>query len=175
MISGEAAKPRGVRSLQNWVNGNGCLSWEETKYLTHCHDLRNAIPSQDDATVQFETWVEDCLVHLVKKFQNVSVIISTVALSFSNLTVQIPERSHPNLSRDPRIFIFSPHFISRIARAFIVLLIIILLSAPIIICHSLDKSFTRIIVIIVSLAVFVVTMSCVVTRRTNELFFAGAT
>jgi len=67
MLKSEAAKPRNVRSLQNWVNGNGCLSWEETAYLTHCNDLRSVVPSEDSTAVRFETWVEDGLVRLLRK------------------------------------------------------------------------------------------------------------
>ena len=73
MLEGEAAKPRDIRSLQNWVNGNGCLSWEESTYLTHCNDLRSVVPSEDSAVVQFEALVERSLVRLLRRFQNVSI------------------------------------------------------------------------------------------------------
>jgi hypothetical protein len=75
MLDSEFAKPRDVRSLQNWVNGNGCLSWEETEYLTHCNDLRSIAPLEDGAAARFEAWVEDSLVRLWGKRQNVSTTI----------------------------------------------------------------------------------------------------
>lgn len=76
MLSSEPAKPRDVRSLQNWVNGNGCLSWEETEYLTHYHDLRSLVSLEDGAAARFEAWIEDNLVRLLRKRHNVSAFIS---------------------------------------------------------------------------------------------------
>ncbi|KAF2258467.1 hypothetical protein CC78DRAFT_594984 [Lojkania enalia] len=154
MLECEAAKPRNVRSLQNWVNGNGCLSREETNYLTRCNDLRSIASSEDSAVVRFEAWVEDGLVHLLRKLQN-------------NL--------HPNLSQDPHVFLFPTPFVGRVARILIVLLIMVLLSLPIIICHSVSSSSARVAVIILSLIVFLAILSSFITRRTTELFLAGAT
>jgi hypothetical protein len=89
MLESEVAKPRDIRSLQNWVNGNGCLSWEETEYLTHCNDLRSIVPSEDSATVRFEAWVEDSLVRLLRKLQNVSTIISMLVIRVLNLIIRM--------------------------------------------------------------------------------------
>lgn len=89
MLDSDSAKPRSVRSLQNWVNGNGCLSWEETEYLTHCNDLRNVVPPEDSAAMRFEAWVEDNLVRLVKKLPNVSTIVLILVISFLNLIMRM--------------------------------------------------------------------------------------
>jgi hypothetical protein len=80
MLSSDAAKPRDVRNLQNWVNGNGCLSWEESEYLTHCNDLRGLVPVEDGAATRFEAWVEDRVVWSLKKYQKVRAFISRVKL-----------------------------------------------------------------------------------------------
>ncbi|KAF2804949.1 uncharacterized protein BDZ99DRAFT_397158, partial [Mytilinidion resinicola] len=154
MRESEDAEPRNVRSLQNWVNGNGCLSWEDTAYLTYCHDLRSVVPSKDGAAMRFEAWVEDCLVRLLRRHQN---------------------SSQPNLSKDPHVFVFSTPFVGRVARTLIVLLIIVLLSLPIVVCHSVGSSSARVAVIVLSLVAFLAILSGFVTRRTNELFLAGAT
>lgn len=175
MLESEVAKPRDIRSLQNWANGNGCLSWEETEYLTHCNDLRSIVPSEDSATVRFKTWVENSLVRLLRKLQNVSTIISMLVIRVLNLIIRMFQRSHPNLSRDPHVFIFSTQLISRVARILIVLLVIVLLSAPIIICFSLSSSSARVFIIVLSLVVFLAILSGFVTKRTSELFLAGAT
>lgn len=76
---------------------------------------------------------------------------------------------------DPHVFIFPAPLISRMARILIILLIIVLLSIPIIICHSLSSGSARVFVIILSLVVFLTVLSGFVTRRTNELFLAGVT
>ncbi|KAI9771000.1 MAG: hypothetical protein M1840_002704 [Geoglossum simile] len=87
MLDGGFAKPRNIRSLQNWVNGNGCLSWEETEYLTHCNDLRSVVPTEDHAMVRFEAWVEDNVVRLLKKLPNVSTIVLMLVIYVLNLII----------------------------------------------------------------------------------------
>ena len=71
MLESRAADARNIRGLQNWVNGNGCLSWEETAYLTRCNDLLSIVPPEDGTAVRFEIWVEDGLVRLLRKLQAV--------------------------------------------------------------------------------------------------------
>jgi hypothetical protein len=70
-INSGLANPRDVQSLQNWVNGNGCLSWGETEYLTHCNDLQSLADSQDRAVTRSESLVENALVRMLKYFRNV--------------------------------------------------------------------------------------------------------
>jgi hypothetical protein len=43
MLSYEAAKPRDISSLQNWVDGNGCIAREETAYLARHKDLLSVV------------------------------------------------------------------------------------------------------------------------------------
>jgi len=68
-----------------------------------------------------------------------------------------------------------PLFVATFARAIIVLLIAALLTGPIVICQSLSSSSARVSVITSSLITFLVILSALVTRKTNELFLAGAT
>ena len=88
MLERDVAKPRDIRSLQNWVNGNGCLSWEETEYLTHCGDLCTVVPSDDRAVVRFETWVENGLIGLLRRFRNVSTFDPIIIVQNPNLTLE---------------------------------------------------------------------------------------
>ena len=80
-----------------------------------------------------------------------------------------------NVSRDKHVFIFSSGRVSRVARALVLFLIIILLSVPLIICHALDSPSARIAVVILSLAIFLTLLSELVAARTLEMFVAGAT
>ncbi|KAF2629496.1 hypothetical protein BU25DRAFT_446986 [Macroventuria anomochaeta] len=155
MLSGESAKRRDVRSLQNWIEGNGCLSWEESDFLAHCNDLRRLVPTEDDATARFEGWVEDRLGWMVQKLQKRS--------------------AYPRLSSDPKVFISTTAFVGSVARVLVVFLIIVFLSLPIIVCRSIESSSARLGVIVFSLIVFLLVLAGVVTKRTNELFLAGAT
>jgi len=175
MLSSEPAKPRDVRSLQNWVNGNGCLSWDETEYLNHCRDLRSLVPLEDGAAAGFEAWLEDKVFRLLRKFNNVSIYVSIRIFQSLYLTNLIWQTSCSGLSRDPHTFISSSPFIGSAARVLIVTLIIMLISLPIIICRSVSSSLGRVVVIILSLITLLFILSGYVTRKTNELFIAGAT
>jgi hypothetical protein len=73
MLTYEAAKPRDVLSLQNWVNGNACLAREETAYLTHCKELLSIASSDDGAVTQLKAWVEDNLIRFYKCFREVRI------------------------------------------------------------------------------------------------------
>ena len=73
------------------------------------------------------------------------------------------------------MFIFSTPFVGRVARILIVSLIMVLLALPIIICSSVDSFSARVTIIILSMIVFLFVVSGLVTRKTTELFLAGAT
>ena len=62
-----------MSSLQNWVDGTGCLSREETQYLEHEHEheLITLASPNDTAMKQLEDWVEDLFVRRYKGFREV--------------------------------------------------------------------------------------------------------
>ena len=68
MLSYEGAKPRDISSLQNWVDGNGCIAREETAYLARRKDLLSVVSADDGAASWLETLVEDSLVRLRECF-----------------------------------------------------------------------------------------------------------
>jgi hypothetical protein len=71
MLNFEAAKPRDVLSLQNWVNGNACLARDETEYLKFCKELLSISSPDDDTVSRLESWVEDILIRFYKGFREV--------------------------------------------------------------------------------------------------------
>jgi hypothetical protein len=73
MLSFEAAKPRDVLSLQNWVNGNACLAREETAYLTRCNELLSVASLGDGAVSWLEAKVEDILIRFYKVVYKVRI------------------------------------------------------------------------------------------------------
>lgn len=79
MLSLDAAQPRDVESLQNWLDGNGCLAREESAYLTHHRELVSLAPAKDSATVQLEAWVEDRLIKLWRGFRKVGERYETLS------------------------------------------------------------------------------------------------
>lgn len=70
-MSFNSALPRDVLSLQNWVEGTGCLSRDETKYLEHERELFSLAPPGDNAMKQLEDWVEGQLICHYKDFRAV--------------------------------------------------------------------------------------------------------
>ncbi len=60
----EAARPRDVLSLQNWVNGNGCIAREETAYPERGEELLSVSSSDDRAITWLEILVGGILVRL---------------------------------------------------------------------------------------------------------------
>lgn len=72
MLQFEGAGARDVTSLQNWLDGNGCIARDETAYLDHDRDLFSLAPTTDNAMVRFEAWVEDRLMQCLPGFRSVS-------------------------------------------------------------------------------------------------------
>jgi hypothetical protein len=70
-MSFNCALPRDVLSLQNWTEGTGCISREETEYLEHERELISLAPPGDNAMKQLEDWVEDQFVRHYKGFRAV--------------------------------------------------------------------------------------------------------
>jgi hypothetical protein len=60
-----------VSSLQNWTDGTGCISANETEYLHHKSGLIGLGSSSDSAGKQLEDWVEDLVIHRYKGFRAV--------------------------------------------------------------------------------------------------------
>ena len=71
MLSLSPAEQRDVESLQNWLDGNGCLAKEESAYLTHYGELVSLAPTRDSAILQLETWVETRLIRFWRNFRKV--------------------------------------------------------------------------------------------------------
>ena len=67
----EAARPRDVLNLQNWVNGSGCIAREETAYLQNCRELLSVNSLDDHAITWLEILVGGILVQLSKCFGKV--------------------------------------------------------------------------------------------------------
>jgi hypothetical protein len=71
MLGFGPAQQRDIESLQNWLDGTGCLAREETAYLTHHRELVSLAPAGDTAVLQVETWVEDKFIQFFRSFRTV--------------------------------------------------------------------------------------------------------
>lgn len=71
MLGFGPAQQRDIESLQNWLDGTGCLAREETAYLTHHRELVSLAPAGDTGVLQVETWVEDKFIQFFRSFRTV--------------------------------------------------------------------------------------------------------
>ena len=71
MLSMNPVSRKDVQSLQNWLDGTGCLAREETEYLTHQRELVSLAPAGDSALLQLEAWIEDNLIRFYRGFRKV--------------------------------------------------------------------------------------------------------
>ena len=69
----DLARSRDVQSLQNWVDGTGCIARAETSYLEKQSDLVSLGRQGDNAVQQLQIWVEDMLIRYWQDFRKVHV------------------------------------------------------------------------------------------------------
>ncbi|KAI1204900.1 uncharacterized protein F4807DRAFT_445525 [Annulohypoxylon truncatum] len=145
---------RDIESLQNWVDATGCLSKDETAYLSYPNELVCLVPVLDSVARQFETWVEDKLVRYLHCFRR--------------------NRFH-DLSSDPNVYIYTGLLIRRTAKALLVVLTTLLLMLPVVICNVISIISVRITVIVLATVSYLLILSYLVKSRTMELILGGAT
>ncbi|KAH6646595.1 hypothetical protein BKA67DRAFT_580038 [Truncatella angustata] len=153
MLNFPPASRRDVESLANWVNNNGCLSWEETEYLTRCNDLLSVAPTDTQTSGPIETWMEGVLVRFFERLRD-------------------PQR---DVSRDKNVHIFSARSMARFNKLVAIIIIILAVSVPLLICSYITTPTSRIIITICSLATFIVILSSLTSAKLVDLFVAGAT
>ncbi|KAK7946894.1 uncharacterized protein PG986_011215, partial [Apiospora aurea] len=153
-LSSSPARPRDVKSLQNWVEGTGCIAREESAYLMHYEELMTLGPKGDSAIQQLEAWVEDKCIACWRGFR---------------------KSQHNDASNDPNVYIYSGPLIQRTARGLLLSLITVLLIMPIVICNIINTSLTRIVVAVLSIILYLLVLSGLTNSGTMELILAGAT
>ncbi|KAI3325616.1 hypothetical protein HD806DRAFT_490781 [Xylariaceae sp. AK1471] len=154
VLSSGPAAPRDNLSLKNWLNGNGCVSRQETAYLDYEEDLVGLTGPGDRATSQLEVWIEDKLIEYYPGFRTMP---------------------YHNMSTDANVFIYSGCLIKRTARILLLFLISFLLLLPVAICTTTSSMIARLIIIILSTALYLAILSALTKARTFELVLAGAT
>lgn len=64
---------RDVEGLRKWVDGNGCIAKEESRYLGHGKDLFTFSSEDEDPLSRLERSVEDALVSFFRGYYKVSL------------------------------------------------------------------------------------------------------
>ncbi|KAK5651860.1 hypothetical protein OQA88_11629 [Cercophora sp. LCS_1] len=146
----ESPEPQHVLSLRNWLEGNGCIAREESRFLEHSDDLFTLSRSNDGVV----SWLE----RIVSKL-----------LAFLGML------SRPNTSRDPHVHIFPKPHTYRLARILLTPLITCLLLVPVAVCSLLQSPTARLVIVTAATSIFVMALSLLTKPRTVELAVAGAT
>ncbi|KAK3391098.1 hypothetical protein B0H63DRAFT_467254 [Podospora didyma] len=155
MLGFGPAHKRDIESLQNWVDGMGCIARQETAYLSQGQDeLACLAPESDQALLQLETWVEDKLVRFYPGFRK--------------------SRFH-NVSTDPNVIIYCGPWIKRTAKGLLLFLITLLLLMPVVICNLIDATSVRIIVVMACTISYLLILFALTRSKTMDLVLAGAT
>lgn len=68
----KTAKIRDISSLKHWIEGNACITREESAYLLQREDLLSTTSLSDDAVANVEAWLEDRIVQCWKDYREVS-------------------------------------------------------------------------------------------------------
>ncbi|RAH67300.1 uncharacterized protein BO66DRAFT_458154 [Aspergillus aculeatinus CBS 121060] len=150
---------RDIQSLQNWVQGTGCIAREERKYLDHDQDLASLVTPPDIAVERTLPLLEDFLCFLQRTSRR---------LSFSPAT-----RKNHYITEDENIFIVGP-WIRRVSQAIATWMATLALLTPIIILFVTTSPVARLVTIIVAAGVSLTTMSLFTGAKTMEIFIAGA-
>ncbi|KAH6892190.1 hypothetical protein B0T10DRAFT_287825 [Thelonectria olida] len=150
----DKASRREATSLQNWLGNNRSLAREETAYLSHSNELFAVSLTKDSAMLRFESWVEDNLIRLSRRWRS------------SNFHV---------VSTDMDVFIYSGPWIKRIAKGLMLFLTTLLLLMPIVICNVVKSTTSRIVVVMISTISYLLVLSGLTQSKTIELIVAGTT
>ena len=80
-----------------------------------------------------------------------------------------------DLSKDPNVYLYSGHFVKRVARVLLLSLITSLLLLPVVICNLVDTTSIRIGIVLVFTVVYLAILTELIEPKTMELVVAGAT
>ncbi|KAI1776945.1 hypothetical protein F4818DRAFT_412368 [Hypoxylon cercidicola] len=155
VLASNPAMPRDVESIKNWLDSTSHVSSAETAYLDHVQkELVCLGPSEDSATRQLETWVEESFIRYYPQFR---------------------EAVAHDVSRNEDVYIYSGPLIKYIARVVLLLVISLLLLTPIVVCNAVLSLSGRIWVVAFSTMAYLLVVSALAKSRTIELIVAGAT
>ncbi|KAL8858023.1 MAG: hypothetical protein Q9178_005484 [Gyalolechia marmorata] len=151
-----AAKPI-IDSLNNWVDGTGCLSRQQTAYLAFEDDLITTNSYNDYSFAFLQPKIEMLAIWLYQYFK------------------KHPGTAGFRASRDKHVFIFPEDTLKRITRMVIAWLTVATIPVPILIVHALRTPGSRVAFTMVALTLLIVVGTCLSGARTTEIFIAGAT
>ncbi|RHZ62535.1 uncharacterized protein CDV56_102179 [Aspergillus thermomutatus] len=153
LLNIKTASARDVESLQNWLDGTGCLARKESAYLEHNHDLASLASAGDTATLRIETWVEDRLIRFWPGYHK--------------------DRAD-SISNDSHVYLDVNPWVGQLARFLLLLVITLLLLMPAVICNMIDGLLVRMVVVVVFTMVYLAMLLTLIKSRTMELILAGA-
>ncbi|ODM21461.1 hypothetical protein SI65_02305 [Aspergillus cristatus] len=146
------AQRRDVEGLRKWVDGNGCIAREESRYLGHGEDLFTFSSEDKDPLSRLERSVEDALVPFFRSYYE----------------KQASEDTPPDVST-PSAFLAK-----RVARASMAAIVTTVLLLPMLVCNFLPSLTARVAITAISVMVLIAMMSGFTKARSTEVLAASA-
>ncbi|TGJ85095.1 hypothetical protein E0Z10_g3658 [Xylaria hypoxylon] len=152
-LNAQAAYRRDVASLRDWISDSGCLSRDESKYLEK-NDLISLVSSEQGVLESMSAAVEDLIIWISSR---------------TRWNFRTPH------SRDSNMYIFSDNLIGTFARIILALFASATIFIPIVISSLMSSESARLVLVVLSIAIFVGILSLTSRPRVSEVFLAGAT
>ncbi|GAW17828.1 hypothetical protein ANO14919_072950 [Xylariales sp. No.14919] len=152
-LNAKTAYRRDVASLRDWINDSGCLSRDESKYLEK-NDLISLVSSEQGVLESMSAAVEDLIIWISSR---------------TRWNFRTPH------SRDSNMYIFSENLIGTFTRIVLALFASATIFIPIVISSLMSSESARLVLVVLSIAIFVGILSLTSRPRVSEVFLAGAT
>jgi hypothetical protein len=173
-LNAQAAYRRDVASLRDWINDSGCLSRDESKYLEK-NDLISLVSPEQGALESMSAAVEDLIIWISSRTRWVSSYYPRSKPSVKRNYVNPHKNFRTPHSRDSNMYIFSENLIGTFARIILALFASATIFIPIVISSLMSSESARLVLVVLSIAIFVAILSLTSRPRVSEVFLAGAT
>ncbi|EYE91801.1 uncharacterized protein EURHEDRAFT_416073 [Aspergillus ruber CBS 135680] len=148
------ARKRDVERLKKWVDENGCIAKEESRYLGQGKDLFTFSSEDEDPLSRLERSVEDALIPFFKTYYK------------KQTTQDTPPNGNVSI---PSIFLAK-----RVARASMAAIVTTALLLPMLVCNFLPSPTARVAITAISVMVLISMMSGFTKARSIEVLAASA-
>ena len=164
------AQRRDVNGSRNWVDGNGCIAREESRYLAHGEDLFTFSLEDQDPLSRLERSVEDALIPFLRSYYKVNQRSSLLLGIKERLLNKQQKQASEDTPPDANASLF---LAKRAARASMAAIVTTVLLLPMLVCKFLPSLTTRVAITAISVMVLVAMISGFIKARSIEILAAS--
>lgn len=161
-----------IEGLKKWVEGNGCIAKEESRYLGYGKDLFT-FSSEDDPLSRLERSVENALVPFLRSYYKVSQ--RSHQLGINGYLLNEPQKQlTENPSPDADVSTPSAFLAKRVARGSMAATVTTVLLFPMLVCNFLPSLTARVAITAISVMALITMISGFTKARSIEVLAASA-